>query len=797
MPGRRVLAVCCLLLVVAGASPVESDAAVRARRATLQTSTKEADFARLVELDAAITDLRGRLAANPTSTRISSKLTAAVAEYDAVSARLGGDRAPLLATYPSAPAEVPLGTNFPPPPNCTPVSGTFASGAVNVPIPDGNAGVSSSTVAVAGMGPFLLDVDVTINVPHTWSNDLDMTLTSPSGTVVTLTTDNGSSNDNVFAGTTFDDDSNPAGQVPYTTNNGMVTDHAYLNLTVATPLTPEEPLATFFGEDPNGTWTLRAVDDVGGDIGTIVSWSLAMTALTAPPGVLNFTGSSGTVNLPIPDGSGVPAVSTIAIAGAGTYICDVDVTVTIPHTWSNDLDVTLTSPTGTVVTLTSDNGSDFIDVYEGTTFDDDANPAGQVPYTTNNGMVTEHSYSDFVTATPLTPEEGLGAFISEDPNGTWTLRATDDTGADTGTLVSWSLDIDTCACTQISLCNLTCPGDITTQATDLNGAVVTFAPTASNCINVVCVPPSGSTFPVGTTVVTCTGEDDVPGRPGAIITSTYSSGNLAVPIPDPGSIPPQVITVADAGTVTDVDVRVRVNHTWDSDLDISLTGPNAVTIDLSSDNGGGSDNYGSGNADCSGTPTVFDDEAGTPIASGTAPFAGSYIPEQALSAFDGIPAAGNWTLNIADDLGVDAGTLFCYEIVITRDTGNGGSSTCQFNVTVTIPFDGCCIDDYSGDIFRQVVASVPSTDPLYGYWEYEVAATGEIFSGIANHVAYRPGLSIIVDDNDDPAAYCHAEIDFPRNRCRVQVRDIPTGRNFVLRDRNLNNNVCTEVESKR
>ena len=39
------------------------------------------------------------------------------------------------------------------------------------------------------------------------------------------------------------------------------------------------------------------------------------------------------------------------------------------------------------------------------------------------------------------------------------------------------------------------------------------------------------------------------------------------------------------------------------------TGPNAVTIDVSSDNGGSGDNYGSGANDCSGTPTVFDDEA--------------------------------------------------------------------------------------------------------------------------------------------------------------------------------------------
>ncbi len=135
MPGRRALALCCLLLTLAGAWTVEGDAAVHARRSALQTSTKETDSARLVELDAAITTLRGKLAANPTSTRIQANLAAAVSEYDAVSARLGGDRAPLLATHPAAPAEVPLGTNFPPPPNCSSLSGTFSSGTANVPIP--------------------------------------------------------------------------------------------------------------------------------------------------------------------------------------------------------------------------------------------------------------------------------------------------------------------------------------------------------------------------------------------------------------------------------------------------------------------------------------------------------------------------------------------------------------------------------------------------------------------------------------------------------------------------------------
>ena len=55
---------------------------------------------------------------------------------------------------------------------------------------------------VAGAGTYLSDVDVLTNITHTFCGDIDMTLTSPAGTIVTLTTDNGSSFDNVFNGTT-------------------------------------------------------------------------------------------------------------------------------------------------------------------------------------------------------------------------------------------------------------------------------------------------------------------------------------------------------------------------------------------------------------------------------------------------------------------------------------------------------------------------------------------------------------------------------------------------------------------
>ncbi|MBK6425853.1 MAG: proprotein convertase P-domain-containing protein [Blastocatellia bacterium] len=785
-PVRRALAMCCLLLAVGAMLPTDATAARATRLALQGANSKHADTLRLVELDAAITYFKTRLAENPTSTSIQSKLAAAIAEYDAVSARLGGDRAPVLGTQPAA-AGGELGGAPPAPPNCVATSSSFAN-ATPVVIPT-TVSTTTTTILVAGAGTYLNDVDAVTNITHTFNGDIDMTLTSPAGTIVTLTTDNGSSFDNVFNGTTWDDDANPAGAVPYTSNNGVVTDHVYADLTLASPLVPEEALGAFLGEDPNGTWTLTISDDAAGD-GGAVTWSLNLSTLAAPPVLANTMAANATpVVIPTTIST---TTTTIVVAGAGTYLSDVDVLTNITHTFCGDIDMTLTSPAGTIVTLTTDNGSSFDNVFNGTLWNDDANPAGAVPYTTNNGVATEHVYADLTLASPLVPEEALGAFVGEDPNGTWTLTISDDAGGDGGA-VTWSLDIDTAMCMVAGpLCTLTCPADITTTAADLNGAVVTFAPTATNCINVVCNPPSGSTFPVGTTVVTCTGEDDVPNATRGTVVTTYSSGNIAVPLPDVASMTPQVINVADMGTVLDVDLRIRLNHTFDNDLDITLTGPNAVTIDVSSDNGGSGDNYGSGATDCSGTPTVFDDEAATGIASGVAPFAGSFIPEVGLSAFDGIPAAGNWTLNIADDLGVDVGTLFCYELVITRDiVVGGGGSSCQFNVNVTIPFDSCCVDDASGDIFRQVVASVPPTSPLYGYWEYEVAATSEIFAGIGNHVAYRPGLSIIIDDNDDPAVFCHAEIDFPRRKCRVQVRDITTGRNFVLRDRNINNNMCT------
>jgi subtilisin-like proprotein convertase family protein len=194
---------------------------------------------------------------------------------------------------------------------------------------------------------------------------------------------------------------------------------------------PEGAMGAFIGEDPNGTWTLSITDDTAADIGNLNSWSLDVTTLPAVPVAAGPTGFTNSTVTAIPDNTTV--TSDIVVAGLDTFLCDVNLTTNITHTFAADLDITLTSPGGTTVTISTDNGGGADDVFAGTLFDDSA-----------ADTVTDYTYTDLVTATPLVPEGALAAFIGEDPNGTWTLTITDDAGGDIGNLNTWSLDIETC-----------------------------------------------------------------------------------------------------------------------------------------------------------------------------------------------------------------------------------------------------------------------------------------------------------------------------------------------------------------
>ncbi|MBK8259703.1 MAG: proprotein convertase P-domain-containing protein [Polyangiaceae bacterium] len=117
-----------------------------------------------------------------------------------------------------------------------------------------------------------------------------------------------------------------------------------------------------------------------------------------------------------------------------------------------------------------------------------------------------------------------------------------------------------------------------------------------------------------------------------------------------------VMSFSETAVVKKVALQLNINHTWDSDLDISLKSPANTTVDISSDNGGAGANYQS---------TIFDDACSSnPAASGTAPFNGCYSPEQPLSTYVNQSVKGTWTLQVGDDAGGDTGSLTAWTLAV-------------------------------------------------------------------------------------------------------------------------------------
>lgn len=291
----------------------------------------------------------------------------------------------------------------------------------------------TSTINVSGAPAVLRDVDLLTNISHTNSGDLRITLSHGDKTVLIKSPSVGSGPvpggvdawDNTFAGTLWDDSAgDPA------------SDHLFTGDGAVTPLNPEQPLAAFIGADPNGAWTLTVEDTDTGAGGTLNSWALTIAGLDAVPPLATATTPSTDTPKAVNDLS--TTTSTLNVTGASS-IWDVNLRTNIDHTASGDLVITLTHGTKTV-TIGSGNGGADDNVFGGATgtlWDDSA----AVP-------AILASYSDLVTATPLSPEEALGAFIGMNPNGAWTLSVQDALAGDTGTLKSWSLAIqstDGCA----------------------------------------------------------------------------------------------------------------------------------------------------------------------------------------------------------------------------------------------------------------------------------------------------------------------------------------------------------------
>jgi subtilisin-like proprotein convertase family protein len=125
-------------------------------------------------------------------------------------------------------------------------------------IPDNLPAGATSTIAVADAS-IVQDVNVTVNVSHSYDHDLTLSLVTPANTSITLAAQRGGSGDN-FTNTVFDDEAATAiagGAAPFTGS-----------------FRPEQLLSAADGDSGAGNWRLKAVDAAAQDTGTINSWTL-------------------------------------------------------------------------------------------------------------------------------------------------------------------------------------------------------------------------------------------------------------------------------------------------------------------------------------------------------------------------------------------------------------------------------------------------------------------------------------------------------------------------------------------
>jgi hypothetical protein len=129
---------------------------------------------------------------------------------------------------------------------------------------------------------------------------------------------------------------------------------------------------------------------------------------------------------------------------------------------------------------------------------------------------------------------------------------------------------------------VTCPADMTVEATGPSGAVATFTATATDLVDpaptVVCVPASGSTFPLGETTVTCTATD---------ATGNHSQGTFKVTVRDTTApvltCPADIKVMAAAGDLGKVvTFDVPATDIVDSSPTVTCAPPSGSTFALGS-----------------------------------------------------------------------------------------------------------------------------------------------------------------------------------------------------------------------
>ena len=389
-----------------------------------------------------------------------------------------------------------------------PISVIIPDGPAIPPVP-ASYPASVSTIPVAlPAGASILNMSVKLNITHAYVGDVVAVLKAPNGKVFNLDamlnkTNNPGAN---FLNTVISSTGTTllsAGTAPFTATfkpDAVGATFAAFGFTFpGGPAGYIPDVTTFSGlySQPSGNWTLALYDVGAPDAGLLTNWSLDFTYGVPASGVWTpvtglFNDANATSNyvagtsqntvyakpattttysvtvaslgfdvfpaftnpaaIIINDNApGSPYPSNIVVSGLPATGVAVESVILrgVSHTWSNDIDILLQSPTGQNVIMMSDVGGTGGLNNVTYTFND-AGPAMNTGAPNATGTYRPTNFADGIGGDNW-PAPGPGAFVQATPalslfgntvnvNGTWKLLVMDDAGGDQGQIANgWGI----------------------------------------------------------------------------------------------------------------------------------------------------------------------------------------------------------------------------------------------------------------------------------------------------------------------------------------------------------------------
>ena len=425
-------------------------------------------------------------------------------------------------------------------------------------------------------------------------------------------------------------------------------------------------------------------------------------------------------SLPLPDGNGLSYETSISFFdfSPGQILTDINdllgIRLTIEHSYMRDIEISLTCPNGQSAVLHDHAGQVGGEVFLGVPFQNDEGlptpiPGGGFEYgwqTNPDFNATWIEYANTNNPNTLPPGtyesfEPLQNFLGCPLNGEWAITVTDLWPIDNGYIFNWSIgfaedlypDLETFTPMLANWYWNDHPSIFYNEMDSITGSpnsagqvgytftvedefgcdwdtsisvqVLPFAhPDCYSCVDLLDSLPDASicedevfeidaTSPYQDTTIIFESFENYP-----IGNGNHPPGFPYISTIDVNSVNPTIIVDP---LVDIISICLDMETDFNSDLVFLLQSPNGQMLELSTNNGGGQDNY---------TQTCFTPTATVPISAGTSPFTGDFQPEGDWNILTGEPTNGAWRLWVSDAFGPTSfGTLNWWTITF-RATEN-------------------------------------------------------------------------------------------------------------------------------